>query len=60
MTNEQLGSLLEAFANFYWSVPVSFVLDKILTWHSELTTKQIEGVLEKCNKQLTWHGEVVI
>ena len=55
MTNEQLGSLLEAFANYYWSVPVSFVLDKVLTWHPELTTKQINGVLDKCNKQLTWH-----
>lgn len=55
MTNEQLGSLLEAFANYYWSVPVSFVLDKITTWHPELTAKQIKGVLDKCNKQLTWH-----
>ena len=48
MTNEQLGSLFEAFANYYWSVPVSFVIDKIQNWHPDVSDKQIRMVLEKC------------
>ena len=55
MTNEQLGSLFEAFANYYWSVPVSFVIDKIQIWHPDVSDKQIRMVLEKCNENLFWH-----
>ena len=29
MTDEKLGVLFESFANFYWSVPVSFVVNKL-------------------------------
>ena len=55
MTNEQLGYLLEAFANFYWSVPISFVIDKVLTWHPEVTDRQFKMVLKRCNEHLFWH-----
>lgn len=52
MTNEQLGNLLEAFADFYWAIPFSYVADKIKTWHPEVTEQQFKGVLKKCNKDL--------
>ena len=55
MTNEQLGTLLGAFANYYWSVSLEFVIEKILSWHPELTDKQFRMVLNKCNKDPFWH-----
>ena len=44
MTDEQLGALLGAFANYYWSVPVSFAVDKITNWHPEVTAEQVGRV----------------
>ena len=47
MTDEQLGALLGAFANYYWSVPVSFAVNKIADWHPEVTAEQVGRVLMK-------------
>ena len=55
MTNEQLGALLGAFADYYWSVPVEYVADKIFAWHPEVTKQQLNGVLKKANRELSWH-----
>lgn len=55
MTDEQLGSLLESFAHFYWSIPVTFVTDKIADWHPEVTARQAERVLQKCIDGFFWH-----
>ena len=55
MTNEQLGTLLSAFAHYYWSVPVEYVANKICAWHPEVTKQQFLGVLKKANKELFWH-----
>lgn len=55
MTDETLGTLLEAFAHFYWSVPVKFVAEKISEWHPDVTTEQIRRVLNRCDENLFWH-----
>ena len=55
MTDEKLGALLEAFAHYYWSIPVSYVVNKIADWHSDVTLEQVVRVLNKCNKNLFWH-----
>ena len=60
MTNEQLGALLGAFADYYWSVPVEYVADKIFAWHPEITKQQFNGVLKKANKELSWHHFCVL
>lgn len=52
MTDEKLGELFGAFANYYWSASLNYVLDKIEEWHPEVNTKQIEKVLNQCNKDL--------
>ena len=49
MTDTELGSLLEAFANYYWSVPVEFVLDKLKLWHPEVSERQAGRLLKLCN-----------
>ena len=54
MTNEQLGTLLEAFADYYWSVPVAFVAEKVRAWHPEVSEQQFAGVLKK-SKTSFWH-----
>ncbi len=55
MTGEKLGALFGAFANYYWSVPVRFVMDKIAEWHPEVTAKQFERVLRQCNESIFWN-----
>ena len=55
MTDEALGNLLEAFAHFYWSVPVKFVSAKISEWHPEVTGQQFRRVLDRCDENLFWH-----
>lgn len=50
MTDEQLGALLGAFANYYWSVPVSFAVNIIADWHPEVTAEQVGRVLQKSKK----------
>ena len=60
MTDEQLGSLLGAFANYYWSVPVSFAVNKIADWHPKVTAEQVGRVLQKSKKSIFWHHFCVI
>lgn len=60
MTGEKLGTLFGAFANYYWSVPVQFVIDKIAEWHPEVTAKQFERVLRRCNENIFWNHCCVI
>lgn len=60
MTDEQLGSLFGAFANYYWSVPVSFAVNKITNWHPEVTAEQVGRVLQKSKKSIFWHHFCVI
>ena len=55
MTDEKLGELLGAFANYYWSVSVTFVTEKIADWHPEVTTQQMERVLKRCERDIFWH-----
>ena len=55
MTDEKLGALLGAFANFYWSVPVDYVLNKIAEWYPEADAGQLGRVLKKCNDSLFWY-----
>ena len=52
MTDEQLGAFLGAFANYYWSVPVSFAVDKIADWHPEVTAELVGRVLMKSNNSI--------
>ena len=55
MTDEKLGTLFEAFAHYYWSIPVSHVINRIADWHSDVMMKQVVRALDKCNKNLFWH-----
>ena len=50
MTDEKLGALFEAFAHYYWSVPVAFTIRKITEWHPDVTARQVEEVLRQCNE----------
>lgn len=55
MTDENLGVLFGAFANFYWSVPVSYVVAKLADWHPDVAVQQIERVLNRCTRNIFWH-----
>ena len=55
MTEEKIGSLFEALANHYWSVPIKFVIDRMTEWHPEVTKDKIERVLKRCDDNLFWH-----
>lgn len=60
MTDNKLGSLFHAFANFYWSVPVAFVVDRIEQWHPELTKQQLERVMDRLSGNTFWkHCRIV-
>jgi len=52
MTDGKLCDLLQAFAYYYWSVPVSYAIGKISEWHPEVTDRQITKALriEKSRK----------
>ena len=52
MTDQKLGNLLNAIADFYWVIPLKDVRQKIMAWHPEKTEKQIKRVLRKCNDNL--------
>ena len=52
MNKIQLGELLDAFAEFYWSVPIKFVCKQIASWHPELQ----EDYILKVAKGLQNHG----
>ena len=45
MTNERLCELFQAFAYYYWSVPVSYVIGQITKWHPEVSAEQALKVL---------------
>ena len=45
MTDEKLCILLQAFAYYYWSVPVSYAISKISEWHPEVTAQRVTRVL---------------
>lgn len=60
MTFEELGTLFEAFAYYYWSVPVEYVIDKVLEWHPEVTVDQINRALVRCSKDGFEHHCMVI
>ena len=60
MTDEAMGTLFEAFAHFYWSLPVSIAIDKIADWHPEVSREQVERVLNRCGRSLFWHHCCVI
>ena len=45
MTEEKLYTLLEAFAYYYWSVPLRYVIGKITEWHPEVSAEQIKRLL---------------
>ena len=47
MTNEKLCILIQAFADYYWSVPVSYMISKISQWHPEVTAQQITRALRR-------------
>ena len=47
MTNEKLCILIRAFADYYWSVPVSYMISKISQWHPEVTAQQITRALRR-------------
>ncbi len=52
MTDEKLGKLFEAYAQHYWSVPVTYVVKKIAERHPDVTAKQVERVLDRCVRNL--------
>ena len=54
MADYEIGKLLKAFANCYWSVSVEFV-KKIMEWHPEVTPQQIQRVLEQCNEDVYFY-----
>ncbi len=54
MTNEKLCILIQAFADYYWSVPVSYVISKISEWHPEVTVQQVKRALRR-DKILKYH-----
>ena len=60
MTFKELGTLFEAFANYYWSVPVEYVIDKVLEWQPEVTVEQINRALVRCSKDGFEHHCMVI
>ena len=60
MTDEKMGTLFGAFANYYWSVPVSFVRNKISEWHPEVTVQQIRRVLKRCTEHPFWNACIVM
>lgn len=45
MTNENLCALIEAYADYYWSVPVRYVAAQIKARHPEVTDRQFRGAL---------------
>ena len=50
MTSDQICSLFEAFANYYWSVSAEFAAGKIMEWHPEVTVEQIAAVLKESSE----------
>ena len=54
MTDEKLCTLLEAFVRYYWSVPVTYVIDRITQWHPEVPAKQVRKVL-RSDRILKYH-----
>ena len=57
MTDVKLYSLLEAFANYYWSVPISYVIERIIEWHPEVSENSIKTALQN-DKLMFYHCSV--
>ena len=55
MTDEKLGALFGGFAHYYWSVPVEYVVNRIIAWHPEVDAKQIGRVQKRINDSIFWH-----
>ena len=45
MTDEQLCGLLQALTDYYWSVPVTYAIGKIMEWHPEVSPRQVTSLL---------------
>ena len=54
MKEEKLCILLQAFTDYYWSVPVSYAISKITEWHPEVTIQQVTRALRR-DKILKYH-----
>ncbi|MBQ3335466.1 MAG: SEC-C domain-containing protein [Eubacteriaceae bacterium] len=52
MTDKELGALFEAFASYYWSIPIEFVFKKIAKWHDNVTTPQLKRVVLQCMENI--------
>lgn len=57
MTNEKPCILLQAFVDYYWSVPVSYAISKITEWHPEVTAQRVTRTL-RSDKILKYHFSV--
>ena len=57
MTDVKLYNLLEAFANYYWSVPISYVIERIIEWYPEVSEKSIKTALQN-DKLMFYHCSV--
>ena len=60
MTYKKLANLFEAFANYYWSVPVEYVIDKVTRWHPDVTAEQVVRALRRCSEDGFEHHCCVI
>ncbi len=52
MTDEKLGEIFNAYAQYYWSVPVEYAIDKIAERHPEIKIEQVERVLNQTNTDI--------
>lgn len=44
------------FAHYYWSVPLSFVKEKIKAWHPEAEDEQFDRILKAAKENIfTYH-----
>ena len=55
MTDEKLGALFGAFAEYYWSIPVRIVVEKITREHPEVSMGQINRVLDQIKEFQRYH-----
>ena len=46
MEDSDIEILIQFFANYYWSVPLSLARETIMGWHPEITPEQFEGALK--------------
>lgn len=58
MTDTSLYALLEAFARYYWSVPVSYVTERIGKWHPDVSAQRVTRLLNS-RKIRNYHFYVI-